>query len=185
MTSSARNISLCLWTRTALLEANKLAKEIINFFPCKFFSSCQFAIQTYELSINWVNLCKFVASFPSIFAVSCTPHLLQKFRGKGATYMLVFMFLFFFVPFLIRVLQCTLKNLCSPGSRPINDITRFLADWLGKISTISLNQISGLLSLNTFQDSCNNKYQSIQTVFHSLKIKLSSACMIQDIQTNN
>ena len=78
MTSSARNISLCLWTRTALLEANKLAKEIINFFPCKFFSSCQFAIQTYELSINWVNLCKFVASFPSIFAVSCTPHLLQK-----------------------------------------------------------------------------------------------------------
>ena len=152
MTSSARNISLCLWTRTALLEANKLAKEIINFFPCKFFSSCQFAIQTYELSINWVNLCKFVASFPSIFAVSCTPHLLQKFRGKGATFMLVFMFLFFFCSFfdLCITMYSTLKNLCSPGSRPINDITRFLADWLGKISTISLNQISGLLSLQYF-----------------------------------
>ena len=31
MTSSARNISFCLLTRTALLEANKRAKEIINF----------------------------------------------------------------------------------------------------------------------------------------------------------
>ena len=99
MTSSAWNISLCLWKRTSRLEANKLAEEVINFFPCKFFSSCQFAIQTYELSINWVNLCKFVASFPSIFAVSCTPHLLQKFREKGATYMLVFMFLFFYFLF--------------------------------------------------------------------------------------
>ena len=115
MTSSAWNRSLCLWKRTSRLEANKLAEEVMNFFPCKFFSSCQFAIQTYELSINWVNLCKFVASFPSIFAVSCTPHLLQKFREKGATYMLVFMFLFFFFPFLICVLQCTLKNLCTPG----------------------------------------------------------------------
>ena len=185
MTSSARNISLCLWTRTALLKANKLAKEIINFFPCKFFSSCQFAIQTYELSINWVNLCKFVASFPSIFAVSCTPHLLQKFRGKGATYMLVLMFLFFFFSFFDLCITMYLKKFMLSRIPSHNDITRFLAEWLGKISTISLNQISGLLSLNTFQDSCNNKYQSIQTVFHSLKIKLSSACMIQDIQTNN
>ena len=151
MTFSTRNISLCLWTRTALLEANKLAEEIINFFPCKFFSSCQFAIQTYELSINWVNLCKFVASFPSIFAVSCTPHLLQKFREKGATYMLVFMFLFFF-SFFDLCITMYLKKFMLSRIPSHNDITCFLAHWLGNFSTISLNQISSLsLSLNTFQ----------------------------------
>ena len=59
-----------------------------------------------------------MASFPSIFAESRSPDLLQKFKEKGATYMLVFMFLFLFFPFLICVLQCTLESLCSPGSRP-------------------------------------------------------------------
>ena len=89
-----------------------------NWFLGIFFSFCWFATQTYESSMNWVNICKFVASFPGIFAVSRIPDLLQKFREKGATYMLVFMFLFLF-PFLICVLQCTLESLCSPGSHPI------------------------------------------------------------------
>ena len=54
-------------------------------------------------------------------------------------------------------------------------ITCFLAHCLGNFSIKSLNQISCLLSLNTFQDSRDNKCQSIKTVFSSLKIKLSSA----------
>ena len=66
-----------------------------------------------------------------------------------------------------------------------DDITLFLAHWVGNFSTISLNQICCLLSLNTFQNFHNNKCQSIQTVICFLKIKLSSACIIQDEKTNN
>ena len=58
---------------------------------------------------------------------------------------------------------------------PHHIITCFLAHCLGNFSIKSLNQISCLLSLNTFQDSRDNKCQSIKTVFSSLKIKLSSA----------
>ena len=184
MTSSARNISLCLWTRTALLEANKLAEEVINFFPCKFFSSCQFAIQTYELSINWVNLCKFVASFPSIFAVSCTPHLCKNLGKKVQPICWCSCFCFF-VSFLDLCITMYLRKFMLSRILSHNDITCFLAHWLGNFSTISLNQTSTFLSLNTFQDCYNDKFQSIQTVFRSLKIKLSSVCMIQDVQTNN
>ena len=64
--------------KNTLLEANKLAKEIINFYPVKFFSSWYFAIQTYKSSMNCVNLCKFVASFNGVFAVSHTPDLSKK-----------------------------------------------------------------------------------------------------------
>ena len=134
--------------------------------------------------MNWVNICKFVASFPGIFAVSRIPDLLQKFREKGATYMLVFMFLFF-ISFFDLCITMYLRKFMLSRIPSHNDITCFLAHWLGNFSTISLNQISCFLSLNTFQDSYNNKFQSIQTVFHSLEIKLSSACMIQDMQTNN
>ena len=134
--------------------------------------------------MNWVNICKFVASFPGIFAVSRIPDLLQKFREKGATYMLVFMFLFF-ISFFDLCITMYLRKFMLSRIPPHNDITCFLAHWLGNFSTISLNQISCFLSLNTFQDSYNNKFQSIQTVFRSLKVKLSRACMIQDMQTNN
>ena len=134
--------------------------------------------------MNWVNICKFVASFPGIFAVSHIPDLLQKFREKGATYMLVFMFLFF-ISFFDLCITMYLRKFMLSRIPSHNDIICFLAHWLGNFSTISLNQISCFLSLNTFQDSYNNKFQSIQTVFRSQKIKLSSACMIQDMQTNN
>ena len=125
-----------------------------------------------------------MVSFPGVFAVSRTPDLLQKFRGKGATHMLVFVLMFFF-SFFDLYITVYLRKFMLSRILSHNDITCFIAHWLGNFSTISLNQISRLLSLNTFQDSCDNKCQSIQTVFRSLKIKLLIACMIQDIQKSN
>ena len=129
-----------LMEKKTLLETNN-KKKMIYFYHGKFFSSCYFALQSYILSMNCVNLCKFVASFPGVLAVSCT--------------------------------WICYKNYL------------FLAHWVGNFSTISLNQICCLLSLSTFQDSHNNKCQSIQTVVCFLKTKLSSVCIIQDEQTNN
>ena len=68
--------------------------------------------------MNCVNLFKFVASFPGFFAVSHTLDLLQKFRGKGAAYMLVFTVLLLFLAVLSCALQCTLESLLSPAFHP-------------------------------------------------------------------
>ena len=120
---------------------------------------------SYEISLsssmNCFYLCKFVASFPGIFSVSHTPDLLWKFREKGAAYVLVFkcffiFFLFWAVHYNVQYLRkFTLSRI------PSLEITCFLAHWLGNFSTISFYQISSFLSLNTFQDSCNNKIMSV------------------------
>ena len=120
-----------------------------------------------------------MASFPSDFRVSCTPDLLQKFREKGAAYMLVFMVLFFFFSSFELCITMYLRQFALSRIPSHHDITCFLVHWLGNFFTTSLNQISSLHSLNTFQDSLNNNCQSIQIVFRSLKIKLSSASMIR------
>ena len=140
----------------------------------------QFLFLSFPYRLDCVNLCKFVASFPRVFAVSCTPDLLQKFRKKSAVYMFVFTV---FSPCFELCITMYLRKFTLPRILSRDKITCFLGHWLGNFSTKSLNQIRGLLSLNTFQDLHNNKCQSIQTVFHSLKIKLSHACMIQDVQT--
>ena len=130
-------------------------------------------------SMKCVNLCKFVVSFPSDFTVSCTSDLLQKFREKGAAYMLVLMVLFFFFSCFELCITMYLRKFALSRIPSHHDITCFLAHWLGNFSTISLNQISSLLTLSTFQDSLNNNCQFIRTVFRSLKIELSSASMIR------
>ena len=120
-----------------------------------------------------------MASFPSDFRVSCTPDLLQKFREKGAAYMLVFMVLFFFFSSFELCITMYLRQFALSRILSHHDITCFLVHWLGNFFTTSLNQISSLHSLNTFQDSLNNNCQFIRTVFRSLKIKLLSASMIR------
>ena len=133
-------------------------------------------------SVNHVNLCKFAASFPGVFAVSCT-RICYKNLGKRCS-VYVYVYSSFFSLFWAVHYNVPWK-VYSPRIPSHNNLTLFLAHWLGNFSTISLNQICCLFSLITFQDSRNNKCQSIQTVFCFLKIKLSSACIIQDEQTNN
>ena len=132
--------------------------------------------------MNCVNLCKFVASFPGVLAISHT-WIWYKNLGKRCS-LYVYVPSFFLSSFELYITMY-LGKFTLPRIPSHDDITLFLAHWVGNFSTISLNQICCLLSLNTFQDSRNNKCQSIQTVFCFLKIKLSSACIIQDEQTNN
>ena len=125
-------------------------------------------------SMNHVNLCKFVASFPGVFAVSCTRICYKNFGKRCSVYGYVhrhFFSLFWAVHYNVPWKVYSSRILSH------NNLTLFLAHWVGNFSTISLNQICCLLSLNTFQDSCNNKCQSIQTVFHFLKIIIIIKCM--------
>ena len=89
------------------------------------------------------------------------------------------MVLFFFFSCFELCITMYLRKFALPRILSHDDITCFLAHWLGNFSTISLNQISSLLTLSTFQDSLNNNCQFIRTVFRSLKIKLLSASMIK------
>ena len=175
-----------LMKKKASLEANKLAKEIVNLYPGKFFSSCYHQwidqwIHWSKSSMNCVNLCNFVVCFPDSLAISHTPDLLKNLGKKMQP--ICWCSWLFFSSFELFITMY-LRKFAFSGIPSHDDITCFLAHWLGNFSTISMHQISSL-SLNTLQDSCNNKCQSIQTVFHSLKIKLSSACMILEVQTNN
>ena len=114
--------------------------------------SCTLVCGSYEISLmtsmNRVNLYKFVASFPSDFRVSCTPDLLWQFREKGAAYMLVFMVFFFFSSCFELCITMYLRKFALPRILSHDDITCFLAHWLVNFSTISLNQISSLLTLS-------------------------------------
>ena len=109
---------------------------------------------SYEISLsssmNCVYLCKFVASFPVIFSVSHTPAYVLVFKCS------FIFFLFWAVHYNVQYLRkFTLSRI------PSHEINCFLAHWLGNFSTISFYQISSFLSLNTFQDSCNNKIMSV------------------------
>ena len=157
-----------LMEKKTLLEANNKKKIFQFLLVC--------------CSMNHVNLCKFAASFPGVFAVSCTQICYKNLGKRCSVY--VYVYSSFFPSFELCITMY-LGKFTLPRILSHNNLTLFLAHWLGNFSTISLNQISCLLSLNTFQDSRNNKCQSIQTVFCFLKIKLSSACIIQDEQTNN
>ena len=114
--------------------------------------SCTLACGSYEISLltsmNCVNLYKFVASFPSDFRVSHTPDLLWQFREKGAAYMLVFMVLFFFFSCFELCITMYLRKFALSRILSYDDITCFLACWLGNFFTTSLNQISSLLTLS-------------------------------------
>ena len=150
-----------LMEKKTLLEANNKKKIFQFLLVC--------------CSMNHVNLCKFVTSFPGVFAVSCTRICYKNLGKRCSVYVYVhssFFSLFWAVYYNVPWKVYSSRILSH------NNLTLFLAHWLGNFSTISLNQICCLLSLNTFQDSCNNKCQSIQTVFHFLKIILSSACII-------
>ena len=78
-------------------------------------------------SMKCVNLCKFVVSFPSDFTVSCTSDLLQKFREKGAAYMLVLMVLFFFFSCFELCITMYLRKFALSRIPSHHDITCFLA----------------------------------------------------------
>ena len=150
-----------LMEKKTLLEANNKKKIFQFLLVC--------------CSVNHVNLCKFATSFPGVFAVSCTQICYKNLGKRCSVYVYVyssFFPLFWAVHYNVpwKVYSCRILS--------HNNLTLFLAHWLGNFSTISLNQICCLLSLNTFQDSCNNKCQSIQTVFRFLNIILSSACII-------
>ena len=89
------------------------------------------------------------------------------------------MVLFFFFSCFELCITIYLRKFALPRILSHDDITCFLAHWLGNFSTIFLNQMSSLHSLNTFPDSLNSNCQFIRTVFRSLKIKLSSESMIK------
>ena len=89
------------------------------------------------------------------------------------------MVLFFFFSSFELCITMYLRQFALSRILSHHDITCFLVHWLGNFFTTSLNQISSLHSLNTFQDSLNNNCQFIRTVFRSLKIKLLSASMIR------
>ena len=150
-----------LMEKKTLLEANNKKKIFQFLLVC--------------CSMNHVNLCKFVTSFPGVFAVSCTWICYKNLGKRCSVYVYVHSSFFSFFELCITMY---LGKFTLPRIPSHDNLTLFLAHWLGNFSTISLNQICCLLSLNTFQDSCNNKCQSIQTVFHFLKIILSSACII-------
>ena len=78
-------------------------------------------------SMDCFSLCKFVASFPGDFAVSCTSDLLQKFREKGAAYMLVLVVLFFFFSCFELCITTYLRKFALPRILSHDDITCFLA----------------------------------------------------------
>ena len=137
-------------------------------------------ISSTDLQINELcSFCKFVASFPGVLTVSRT-QICFKNLGKKVQ-LLCLCSQFFFSSFELYITMY-LGKFTLPRIPSHDNKTLFLAHWVGNFSTISLNQICCVLSLDTFQDSRNNKCQSIQTVFHFLKIKLSSACIIQDEQ---
>ena len=114
----SKKYKVTLMEKKTLLEANN-KKKMINFYQGKFFSSCQFAIQTYKLSMNCVNLCKLVASFPGVLAVSPT-WICYKNLGKKVQ-LICLCSQFFFLPLLSCTLQCAsdLESLLSPGSHPM------------------------------------------------------------------
>ena len=99
--------------------------------------------------------------FPWYF-LSKPPQICYENLGKKVQLMcwcssaFSFFFLFWAVHYNVQYLRkFTLSRI------PSHEITCFLAHWLGNFSTISFYQISSFLSLNTFQDSCNNKIMSV------------------------
>ena len=165
MTSSARNISFCLSTRTALLEANKHAKEIINFleFFLVFVSLLHRLMNHQWIELIYANLWQ----VSLVFLQQAASQICYKNLGKKVQ---PICWCSVFISFFDLCITMYLRKFMLSMILSHNDITCFLALWLGNFSTISLNQISSFFSLNTFQDSYNNKFQSIQTVFHSLKL---------------
>ena len=131
VTSTARNISLCYFEKKNKkkppLEAN-IKMKLINFYPPagKFFISCQFAIQTYKSSIKCVNSCKFVASFPCVFAVSCTRICYKNLGRKVQLICLCSWFFSFFSTFELCITMY-LRKFALSRIPSHHDITCFLA----------------------------------------------------------
>ena len=125
----------------------------------------------YSLWLLWnliviINeLCLFMqicGKFPWYFLIKPHPRFVMKIYWKrcnlcvGVQVLFHFFFLFWAVHYNVQYLRkFTLSRI------PSHEITCFLAHWLGNFSTISFYQISSFLSLNTFQDSCNNKIMSV------------------------
>ena len=70
------SISLCSWKKKTLLEANNKKKIFQFLLVC--------------CSVNHVNLCKFVASFPGVFAVSCTRICYKNLGKRCSVYVYVY-----------------------------------------------------------------------------------------------
>ena len=131
VTSTARNTSLCYFEKKKKkkppLEAN-IKMKLINFYPSagKFLISCQFAIQTYKSSIKCVNSCKFVASFPGVFAISCTCICYKNLGRKVQLICLCSWFFSFFSTFELCITMYLGKFALSRIASH-HDITCFLA----------------------------------------------------------
>ena len=76
------SISLCSWKKKTLLEANNKKKIFQFLLVC--------------CSMNHVNLCKFAASFPSVFAVSCTRICYKNLGKRCSVYVYVHSSFFLF-----------------------------------------------------------------------------------------